>query len=73
VGGRLAINPEHDDFPALLAEALDAVAAGEYDVAAVADRLGTTASQLARFLQHESQAWALVNNHRRERGLRPLH
>jgi hypothetical protein len=73
VGGRLAINPEHDDFPALLAEALDAVAAAADDVASAADRLGITTSQLARFLLHEPQAWTLVNNHRRERGLRPLH
>ena len=72
-GGRLAINPAHDDFPALLAEALDAVAAAEYDVAAAAERLGVSTTQLARFLQHEPQAWTQLNNHRRERGLRPLH
>ena len=39
-GGRLAINPEHDDFPALSAEALDAVVAAEYDVSAAAETLG---------------------------------
>jgi hypothetical protein len=71
--GRLSINPDHDDFPALLAEALDAVAAAEYDVAAAAERLEITASQLTRFLKHEPQAWTRFNNHRREHGLRTLH
>lgn len=71
--GRLSINPTHDDFPALLAEALDAVAAAEYDVAAAATHLGITTSQLTRLVKHEPQAWAQLNGHRRQRGLRPLH
>ena len=71
--GRLAINPAHDDFPALLAEALDAVAGAEFDVAAAADRLGISTSQMIRFLQHDPLAWTEVNIHRRDRGLRPLH
>jgi len=72
-GGRIAVATSHVDFPALLAEALDAVAASEFDVAAVAGRLGVSTSQLARFLQREPAAWTLVNDSRRARGLRPLH
>jgi RF-1 domain len=72
-GERLAVNPAHDDFPALLAEALDVLIATEYDLSAAAARLGITATQLARFLQHEPLAWAGVNEGRRQRGLRPLH
>lgn len=72
-GGRLAVNPAHDDFPALLAEALDGIAAAEFDVAAAAERLGVTSSQLVKFLQDESAAFSGVNTARRQRGLRPLH
>jgi hypothetical protein len=72
-GGKLAVNPEHDDFPALLAEALDCVAAVEFDVAAAADRLVVSSSQLVKFLKDEPAAWAGVNAARRQRGLRPLH
>ena len=72
-GGRLAINPAHDDFPAMLAEALDALVAADYEMSPAAVDLGITATQLARFLQHEPLAWANVNEGRRQRGLRPLH
>jgi hypothetical protein len=70
---RPVVSPTHDDFPALLAEALDAVVAAEYEMATAAAGLGITTTQLARFLQHEPLAWAAVNEGRRQRGLRPLH
>jgi hypothetical protein len=72
-GKRLLINPEHDDFPALLAEALDEVVAAEYDLSAAANTLGVSASQLLKLLQIEPAAWTAVNEQRRQRGLRPLH
>jgi hypothetical protein len=71
--GRIAVSTTHDDFPALLAEALDAVAAADYDVAVAADRLGVSMSQLARLLRREPPAWTHLNDARRHRGLRPLH
>jgi hypothetical protein len=70
---RLSINPTHDDFPALLAEALNMLAANEYDVTTSANRLGISSSQLMKFLQEEPVAWTAVNDARRQRGLRPLH
>jgi hypothetical protein len=70
---RMVVSDSHDDFPALLAEALDALAATEYDMATAADRLGVTTSQLGKFLQREPTAWLHVNTARRARGLRPLH
>lgn len=73
VAGRLEINPSHADFPALLAEALDALATFNYDLPAAAGGLGITASQLARLMKFEPLAWNHVNQARRERGLRPLH
>ncbi len=72
-GGRLAINPGHDDFPGLLAEALDAVEAAAYDMTAAAGALGVSMSQLVKFLKEEPAAWAGVNEARRQLGLRPLH
>ena len=71
-GGRIEVNPSHDDFPALLAEALDTIAAGEADVASAAKRLGCTGSQLVKFLKKEPRAAALVNTWRRRQGVRPL-
>ena len=71
--GRIAVNPQHDDFPALLAEALDALAAAEYDLTPAADKLRVTATQLQRFLKLEPPAWSLLNAARRDRGLRTLH
>src|SRR5262245_20906094 len=32
--GRIAVNPAHEDFPALLAEALDTVSAADFDLTA---------------------------------------
>jgi hypothetical protein len=71
-GGRIAVSPSHDDFPALLAEALDAVAAGDADVKAAAERLGCSASQLVKLLKLEPRAMKQVNDRRAEAGLRPL-
>jgi len=70
---RLSINPTHDEFPALLAEALNVLAANEFDVTASASHLGISSSQLMKFLQEEPVAWTAVNDARRQRGLRPLH
>lgn len=71
-GGRLAINPEHDDFPALLAEALDRLAACEYDHAAAADTLGVSASQLLKLLRHDPRALAWLNARRADSGRKTL-
>jgi hypothetical protein len=71
-GGRIAINPTHDDFPALLAEALDTLAAADMDFSIGAESLGCTASQLTKLLKHEPRAMQLVNDRRTQLGLRPL-
>jgi hypothetical protein len=71
-GGRLAINPEHDDFPAILAEALDALELQSMDVKAAAEALGCSPSQLTKLLKAEPRALAQVNAHRLETGLSAL-
>ena len=70
--GRLSVNPSHTDFPALLAEALDRLSGAGWDTTVAAERSGITTSQLVRFLKHESRAFTLLNDRRRELGLRPL-
>lgn len=68
--GKLAVSCDHADFPAALAEALDWLQAGEFDVAAIAPRLGCTATQLVRFLAQEPEGFLRLNAERRQRGLR---
>lgn len=72
-GGRISVRSTHEDFPALLAEALDVLAACEVDIRSAAEKLAITASQLTKFLKIEPNALAQVNEHRRELGLHVLH
>lgn len=69
--GRISINPSHDDFPSLLAEALDRIVAFDWDVSAAAKQLHATTSQIVRLLKHEPRAMTLVNRERQSRDLRP--
>ncbi len=71
-GGRIQIGVRHADYPALLAEALDALAAAGWEPKPAAERLGCSPSQLIRFLQREPLAFQRLNQERAERGLRPL-
>lgn len=70
--GRISVSASHDDFPALLAEALDSIAARGGDVKQTAQVLGCTASQLIKFLKKEARALALVNRWRSVGGLTQL-
>ena len=69
---KLTLSDEHTDFPALLAEALDRVAAHEFDLAAAAVPLQVSTTQLVRFLQQAPLAWQWINAERKIRSLRPL-
>jgi len=58
--GRIAVNPSHDDFPSILAEALDMIAACENDPRKAAEALACSPSQLIKLLKKEpraSHAW----------------
>lgn len=72
-GGRIVINPEHDDFPAILAEALDVLHALDDDPRGAAEVLGCSPSQLIRLLRAEPRALAQVNARRGRAGRHPLH
>ena len=69
-GGRVAVNPGHDDFPSLVAEALDRLAADEFDMATAAEKLGVTRSQLVKFLKLDPAVWQFVSHERGQRGLK---
>jgi hypothetical protein len=72
-GGRvLALSAAHDDFPALLAEALDVLAALEFEPKPAAAVLRCSPSQLIRLLKLDPRALALVNRWRRDRQLHAL-
>jgi hypothetical protein len=70
-GGKLSINPSHDDFPALLAEALDALEFHAHDAKPAAESLGCSTTQLVNLLRDEPRAMIWVNARRLERGLHP--
>lgn len=71
-GTRIAVNPDHADYPALLAEALDLVVVRRWDVAGAAGLLGVTMSQLSRLIRQHPPAFALVNEGRATVGLARL-
>ena len=71
-GERIAVNQDHADFPALLAEALDAVEAESGDVRLASERLRVTPSQLIKLLQLEPRALDQINRRRAARGLHRL-
>lgn len=71
-GGRIAVSIDHEDFPALLAEALDTLAATGWDLRVAAGRLECTSSQLTKLLQKEPRGLQILNRHRQEAGLSPL-
>lgn len=67
VGGKIKVSPTHVDFPSILAEALDQVAASNFDVAAAAVSLGCSTSQLIKLLKVDPRALRFVNEQRQER------
>lgn len=70
--GRIACNPDHADYPALLSLALDVLSGSSWDIAKAALRLGCTTSQLLKLVQDHSPAFVLLNHERAEMGLRTL-
>ena len=71
-GKTLPVNARNRDFPALLAEAIDVVAAMKFDVGGAAGVLGVSMSQLAKLLGREPKALAWVNAGRVKLGLPKL-
>ena len=72
VGGRIKCNPVHRDFPSMLAEAMDVLADAGWEAAPAALRLGTTPTQLTRFIAAHPPAFVQMNGERAKRGIHPL-
>lgn len=70
--GKIACNPEHRDFPSLLAEALDTLHACGLDEHKAALRLECTPSQLIRFVREHAPAMSWWNRGRAAAGKHPL-
>ena len=69
---RIVLNKDHADFPILLAEALDTLAALNYDTTKTAVVLGVTGSQLVKLFQKEPAVLARVNDERIKLGFTKL-
>ncbi len=69
---KIQCSERHVDFPAMLAEAMDAIDAKEYDVRRAAAALGCSTSQLVRFVARVPEALTEVNSQRAQRGLHRL-
>ncbi|MCP4784988.1 MAG: peptide chain release factor-like protein [Fuerstiella sp.] len=72
VASRIQCNDRHQDFAALMAEALNAVHAKVYDLRKAAASLGCSSSQLIRFLARTPDALNAVNRERQALGLGKL-
>lgn len=71
-GGRIACNPAHHDYPAMLAEALDVIEASGLDPRKAAIRLECTPSQLIKLVKDHPPAMEWWNARRTERGMHPF-
>ena len=72
IGGRIRVNPEHPDLPALIAEALDRLADLGMDAKAAAEFLECSKTQLVNLLKQDPRAIGLINESRKADGLRPF-
>jgi hypothetical protein len=72
LGGRIDVSAAHADFPSLLAEALDVMAASGNEPRLAGEILGCIATQLVKLLKKEPHALVQVNRDRRKRSLHPL-
>ncbi len=70
---RLAVNVRHKDFPSILAEVLDAVAAAGWEARHAATRLGVSQSQILKLVKKHPPALHELNEQRKRRGKRGYH
>ena len=69
---QIQLSETHDDYPALLADALDHLEASGFAAAETAERLGISTSQLIRLIKKTPAAFERLNRRRMESGLPPL-
>lgn len=69
---RLLISADHEDYPALVAEALDILCFHKMNQPLAAELLRTSSSQLTKLFHQHPQAWQVLNVLRVQQGLSPL-
>ena len=69
---KISCNEHHQDFPSMIAEAMDAAFAKDGDVRRAAAALGCSSSQLIRFIARIPEALSSLNQLRGEQGMKPL-
>ena len=65
-GGKLIVSDSHDDFPTLLAEALDVLTTQEMEMRPAADQLNCSPTQLLKLFKRHPPAFVFVNARRTE-------
>ena len=71
-GRQLVIAADHDDYPSLVAEAIDHLQAVRFEMRPAADMLGVSMSQLTKLFRQVPAAWVALNRLRIAAGLSPL-
>jgi hypothetical protein len=67
-GARIVCSPRHDDYPALLSEALDRLSSVDWEPSRAAALLGCSSTQLVRFVASHKAAFVRLNGERAARG-----
>lgn len=70
--GTIEVNPEHHDYPCLLAEAMDVLGAAGWDPKKASLRLNCSSSQLVKLIKEHPPALIKVNEEREGLGMRKL-
>lgn len=71
-GRQLVISPDHDDYPTLVAEALNQLQVAQFEIAPVAEKLGVSGTQLVGLFRKVPAVWVTLNKHRLALGLPAL-
>lgn len=69
---KISVNPQHADFPELLADALDMLMLKDWEVPTSALELGLSSTQLIKFLNIEPKGLDCLNQQRILLGKRPM-
>ena len=67
--GKIVVSQEHEDFAAMLAEALNMVEDQQFDVAKSAELLGVSTSQLVKLFKNQPEAMSWLNSNRLQKNL----
>lgn len=70
--GQLSINQEHEDFPAILCEALDVLKSRECSLSKAASALCISTSQLTKLIKRDPLVWQHINQQRKKADLPPI-